>query len=51
VFFFDRNGFWVGPGGQNIFPVADSFAVFLESLHDEKAPDVEAGTADDQPRG
>lgn len=39
VFFFDRKGFWVGPGGQNIFPVADSFAAFLDSLHQEKAPD------------
>lgn len=38
VFFFDRSGFWVGPGGQNIFPVADSFSAFLESLREDRGP-------------
>jgi hypothetical protein len=34
VFFWDRKGFWVRKDGHNTFPVAASFAEFLDSLHD-----------------
>jgi hypothetical protein len=32
VWFWDRVGFWVREDGQNTFPVAASFAEFVESL-------------------
>jgi hypothetical protein len=34
VYFWDRIGLWVRAGGKNTFPVARSFAEFIESLHE-----------------
>jgi hypothetical protein len=34
VLFWDRKGFWVRKDGHNTFPIADSFAGFLDSLHE-----------------
>lgn len=46
VFFWDRVGFWVGEDGRNLFPVAESFAAFLDSLH-ESPPEDGTGVAAD----
>jgi hypothetical protein len=34
VFFWDRVGLWVREDERNIFPVAESFTAFLQSLHE-----------------